>query len=46
MSMPIKDFTFTEVQQQIRKLNIKKVPGFELINGKVLNELPKEGINS
>jgi len=35
---------FTEVQQQIQKLNIKKAPGFELINGKVLSELPKEGI--
>ena len=44
MSMPIKNFTFTEVQQQIQKLNIKKAPGFELINGKVLSELPKEGI--
>jgi hypothetical protein len=44
MSMPIKNFTFTEVQQQIQKLNIKKAPGFELINDKVLSELPKEGI--
>ena len=39
-----KNFTFTEVQQQIQKLNIKKASGFELINGKVLFELPKEGI--
>jgi hypothetical protein len=36
--------TLTEVQQQIQKLNIKKAPGFELIHGKVLSEMPKEGI--
>ena len=44
MSMPIKNFTFTEAQQQIQKLNIKGAPDFELINNKMLSELPKEGI--
>jgi hypothetical protein len=46
MSMPIKNFALTEVHQQIQNLNKKKAPGFELINGKVLSELPMEGSDS
>jgi hypothetical protein len=45
-SKPIKHFTYTEVYHQIQKLNKKKAPGFELINGRVLSELPVEGIIS
>jgi hypothetical protein len=44
MSMPIKNITLTEIHQQIQNLNKKKAPGIELINGKVLSELPMEGI--
>ena len=41
--MPIKNFTFTEAQQQT-EIKYKETPGFELINDKVLYELPNEGI--
>lgn len=44
MSVPIKNFTSAEIREQIKNLNKKKSPGYDLINGKVLSELPDEGI--
>lgn len=44
MSLPIKNFTFSEVKKEIDHLNKKKAPGFELINAKVLSELPASAI--
>jgi len=46
MSLPIKKFTFPEVYQQIKNLNKKKAPGIDQINGKILIELPREGIKA
>lgn len=44
MSLPIKKVTFSEVKNEIELLNKKKAPGYDLINGKVLVELPAVGI--
>lgn len=45
MSLPINNFSFTEVQKAIKyKINTKKSPGYDLITGKILNELPKKAI--
>ena len=46
MSLPIKNFKLPEVYQQIKNLNKKKAPGIDQINGKVLTELPREGIKA
>lgn len=34
----------SEIKREIKLLNCKKAPGFDLINGTVLKELPKKGI--
>lgn len=45
MSPPIVPFTPSEVKKCINnELNPKKSPGYDLITGKVLQELPKQGI--
>lgn len=43
MSLPIKNTNQREVEKIISELNIKKAPGFDLITGKVLRELPENG---
>lgn len=45
MDLPIKNITLQEVQLLIKNtLNVKKAPGYELISGKVIKELPKKAI--
>lgn len=45
LEMPIKSFTPSEVNNVILKdLNPKKAPGYDLITGRVLKELPRKGI--
>lgn len=45
LSPPIKKIKASEVRQIIStNLNIKKAPGYDLISGKVLQELPPKGI--
>jgi hypothetical protein len=44
MSLPIESFTPKEVVEVIVHTNVRKVPGYGLISGKVLNELPKKYI--
>ena len=44
LSLPIKNFKYSEVKYVIDHLNKKKAPGYELINGRVLSELPNKAI--
>jgi hypothetical protein len=44
MSLPIKPFSFKEVVDALAHTNVGKTPGYDLISGKMLKELPKEGI--
>ena len=44
MDWSIKDGSPTEVKEEIKKLNCKKPPGYDLINGKAVQALPKEAI--
>jgi hypothetical protein len=44
MSLPIKPFSSKEVVEAIVPTNIRKAPGYDLISGKVLKELPKKAI--
>lgn len=45
MSLPISPFKPSEVKQIIDSdLNAKKAPGYDLITGKLLKELPRKGI--
>jgi len=43
-SIPIKPFSPKEVVEVIAHTNVSKAPGYDLISGKVLNELPKKAI--
>jgi len=45
MSLPIKPFSSKEVVEALAHTNICKAPGFDLISGKVLKELPKKVIS-
>ena len=45
MSLPIKPFSSKEVVEALVHTSIHKAPGFDLIAGKVLKELPKKAIN-
>lgn len=45
LEMPIMSFTPTEVNKVIQKgITSKKAPGYDLITGQVLKELPRKGI--
>ena len=45
MSLPIKSFKPSEVTNVIRnEISSKKAPGYDLITGKILKELPRKGI--
>lgn len=43
LELPIKYFTINEVYKSIQSMKIKKSPGYDLITGKVLQELPPNG---
>jgi len=44
MSLPIKPFSPNEVVDALAHINVRKAPGYDLISGKVLKELPKKAI--
>ena len=44
MSLPIKPFSPNEVADALAHINVHKAPGYDLISGKVLKELPKKAI--
>jgi len=44
MSRPIKPFSFKEVVEALAHINVRKAPGYDLISGKVLKELPKKAV--
>jgi hypothetical protein len=44
MTVPIPPFSTTEVKEEINKSNTHKAPGFDLITGKILKELPRKAI--
>lgn len=44
LSLPIKHFSACEVEQEIKYLNNKKSPGYDLITATALKNLPKKGI--
>lgn len=46
MDLPISNIRMTEVNKIIKNLSDKKAPGFELITGKVLKELPEIGLRT
>ncbi len=44
MSLPIKHFKTTEVSYAIKQINLHKAPGYDLITGIVLRNLPKRAL--
>ena len=44
MSLPISPFSPAEVSAVIARLNVRKAPGYDLITGKVLQELPHTAV--
>jgi hypothetical protein len=44
MSLPIKAFSPKEISQIIQKINEHKAPGYGLITGKILRQLPMKAI--
>jgi hypothetical protein len=44
MTLPIKLFFPTEVKEEINKYNNHKTPGFDLITGQILKELPRKTV--
>ena len=46
MSLPIKPSSPKEVVEAIAHINVRKAPGYDLISGKVLKELPKKATTS
>ena len=44
MSLPIKPFTTAEVVETLAHTNVPKAPGYDLISGTVLQELPPKAI--
>jgi len=44
MSLPIKPFSSKEVIEALAHINVRKAPGYDLISGKVLKELPKKAV--
>jgi hypothetical protein len=45
LSLPIKPFSSTEVKTAIAHINARKAPRYDLITGKVLQELPKKAVH-
>ena len=43
-SLPITPFSPAEVSAMIASLNVRKAPGYDLISGKVLQELPPKAV--
>lgn len=44
LSPPIRAFSPGEIKKEIKLLNNRKAPGFDLITAKILKELPRKGI--
>ena len=44
MTLPIPQCSTTEVTEEINKCNNHKAPGFDLITGQILKELPRQAI--
>jgi hypothetical protein len=44
LSLPPRPFTPAEVRREIRSTNSHKAPGFDLITGKILKELPRRAV--
>jgi hypothetical protein len=44
MSLPIKRFSPRAVAQEIKNINPHKAPGYDLITGKILRQLPRKTI--
>ena len=44
MSFPIATFSLAEVSAVIARLKVRKAPGFDLISGKLLQELPPTAV--
>jgi len=44
MSLPISPFSPAEVSAMIMRLNVRKLPIYDLISGKVLRELPPAAV--
>ena len=44
LELPIKKFSISELKCIIKKLNVKKAPGYDLITGKILKELPTHAL--
>jgi hypothetical protein len=44
MCPPIKPLSPAEVKEEIDKLNIRKAPGYDLICGHILKQLPRSAI--
>jgi len=44
MSLPITPFSPAEVSAMIASLNVRKTPGYDLISGKALQELPHKAV--
>jgi hypothetical protein len=44
MSLPITPFSPAEVSAVIARINVHKAPGYNLITGKVLQELPPAAV--
>ena len=44
LDLPINPFHVNEVKTAISKINIKKAPGYDLITGKIIKELPPTGV--
>jgi len=43
LEFPLKKFKINEVTKTIRDLSPKKAPGYDLITGQILQNLPKKG---
>jgi hypothetical protein len=43
---PVKKFKLTEVRSAIKQLRSRKAPGYDVITGRILKELPDVGITS
>jgi hypothetical protein len=46
LETPVKKFKITEVRAAIKHIRTKKAPGYELITGRILKELPEVGLRA